>query len=325
MGNSEPLISVIVPVYKVEKYLDRCVLSIVNQTYKNLEIILVDDGSPDACPAMCDRWAEKDSRIKVVHKENGGVSDARNVGMSVARGEYIGFVDSDDYVSFDMYESLLCNLEENGSDISCCGIKMVWDDGKESIMTSDGEFVFDNLQALKSLITEDRLKQVVWNRLYKRETVAGVLFPTGKRHEDVFWNYKAISRANKVSGFEKVCYCYFQNDSGFMGGKYSSDRLYAIEAYEEIDDFVDKYYPSLSAIVKAKLLGCCLYNSQLLLKSEIQNKGQLFKRIRETAKRTGKNWRKCDSISIKQKLWYEMYLLFPKTTCYVRNMLKVGL
>lgn len=324
MGNSESLISVIVPVYKVEKYLDRCVQSIVNQTYKNLEIILVDDGSPDACPAMCDRWAEKDSRIKVVHKENGGVSDARNVGMSVARGEYIGFVDSDDYVSFDMYESLLCNLEESGSDISCCGIKMVWDDGGERIMTPDGNYVLDNLQALKSLIVEDRLKQVVWNRLYKRETVAEVLFPTGKRHEDVFWNYKAISRANKVSGFEKVCYCYFQNDSGFMGGKYSSDRLYAIEAYEEIDDFVDKYYPSLSAIVKAKLLGCCLYNSQLLLKSEIQNKSQLFKRIHETAKRTEKKWRKCDSISIKQKLWYEMYLLFPKMTCSIRNLMHIG-
>ena len=102
-----PLISVIVPIYNVEKYLDRCVDSIINQTYKNLEIILVDDGSPDNCPQMCDDYAKKDSRIKVVHKENGGLSDARNVGMEVATGEYVSFIDSDDYISLDCYETVL--------------------------------------------------------------------------------------------------------------------------------------------------------------------------------------------------------------------------
>ena len=107
--NSNPKISVIVPVYKVEKYLDKCVESIVNQTYKNLEIILVDDGSPDNCPAMCDEWAEKDERIRVIHKENGGLADARNAGMDIATGDYIGFVDSDDWIEPNMYEVLLKN------------------------------------------------------------------------------------------------------------------------------------------------------------------------------------------------------------------------
>ena len=113
MKDEKTLISIIVPVYRTEKYLDRCVESIVNQTYKNLEIILVDDGSPDDCPKMCDEWAKKDKRIKVIHKENGGVSSARNIGIKSAKGKYIGFVDSDDYIEKEMYESLIDVLNKN--------------------------------------------------------------------------------------------------------------------------------------------------------------------------------------------------------------------
>lgn len=124
-----PLISVIVPIYNVEKYLARCVDSIVNQTYKNLEIILVDDGSPDRCPKMCDDYAEKDSRIKVVHKKNGGLSDARNAGMAVATGEYISFIDSDDYVSDDFFECLLDVMNKENSDIAECSVVKLYEDG----------------------------------------------------------------------------------------------------------------------------------------------------------------------------------------------------
>lgn len=118
--NSQPKISVIVPVYKTEGLLDRCVESIVGQTYKNLEIILVDDGSPDNCPAMCDEWAEKDSRIRVIHKENGGVSSARNAALDIATGDYIGFVDSDDWIEPEMYSSLIQKISESGKNIALC-------------------------------------------------------------------------------------------------------------------------------------------------------------------------------------------------------------
>ena len=126
------LISVIVPVFKVDPYLDRCVESIVNQTYRNLEIILVDDGSPDSCGAMCDAWAEKDRRIKVIHKKNGGLSDARNAGLDIATGTLIGFVDSDDFIRSDMYLLLMERLMEDGSDIAACGVEMVFEDGTPS-------------------------------------------------------------------------------------------------------------------------------------------------------------------------------------------------
>ena len=125
---NEPLVSVIVPVYKVEKYLDKCVESIVGQTYKNLEIILVDDGSPDNCPAMCDKWADRDSRIKVIHKQNGGVSSARNAGIDAVQGEFIGFVDSDDWLEPDMYDCLVKNALEYNADISRCGYFVDWSD-----------------------------------------------------------------------------------------------------------------------------------------------------------------------------------------------------
>lgn len=129
--NSQPKISVIVPVYKVENFLDRCVESIVGQTYENLEIILVDDGSPDNCPSMCDKWAEKDRRIKVIHKENGGVSSARNAALDIVSGDYIGFVDSDDWIDPGMYEFLYENSQKYDADISYCGTFYNYEDGTQ--------------------------------------------------------------------------------------------------------------------------------------------------------------------------------------------------
>ena len=126
---SKELISVIVPVYKVEQYLDKCISSIVNQTYDNLEIILVDDGSPDNCPKICDNWAEKDQRIKVVHKQNGGLSSARNEGIVVATGKYISFIDSDDYIDSQTYEKMIFSITSTEADMCICGMKWVNEDG----------------------------------------------------------------------------------------------------------------------------------------------------------------------------------------------------
>ena len=159
-----PLISVIVPIYKVEKYLDRCVESLINQTYKNLEIILVDDGSPDNSPAMCDNYAKKDSRIKVVHKKNGGLSDASNVGMSVATGEFISFIDSDDYVSDDFFEVLYNTMITEKSDIVECSVVKFYEDNLFDKHNDDNEITtFSTVDALSALISENPFHQHVWN------------------------------------------------------------------------------------------------------------------------------------------------------------------
>ena len=214
----DDLISVIVPVYKVEAYLNHCVESIVNQTYINLEIILVDDGSPDRCPKMCDAWAERDKRIRVIHKENGGLSDARNAGIQIASGKYMGFVDADDWIAAEMYERLLNVLRKDDSDIAACSVVMVWEDGDwEKLLTVKETALLDSDQAEKALMEETLLKNPVWYKLYKTASVRDIPFEKGKQHEDVYWSYQAVGKAQKVSIIDYVGYFYRQRTSSIMG------------------------------------------------------------------------------------------------------------
>ena len=164
------LISVIVPVYNVEKYLDKCIQSIVDQTYTNLEIILVDDGSPDNSGAICDEWAEKDNRIKVIHKANGGLSDARNAGLDIATGEYIAFVDSDDYIELDFYDKLYNVIKATNCDISICNLRKVYENNNVSVNNCDTFEIteYSTTEAMSALI-DDKIRQVVWNKLYKAD------------------------------------------------------------------------------------------------------------------------------------------------------------
>lgn len=156
-NTNNELVSVIVPVYKVEPYLDRCVASILAQTYPNLEVILVDDGSPDNCPALCDAWAQRDARIRVIHKKNGGLSDARNVGLDAASGAYISFVDSDDYIAENFIETLYDLLHEYHTDISAVHWKLVYADAPEvpAPLSSRNVTLFQGADAIRELFTED--------------------------------------------------------------------------------------------------------------------------------------------------------------------------
>ena len=324
--DEQPLISVIVPVFKVEQYLDRCVESIVNQTYKNLEIILVDDGSPDNCPQMCDAWAEKDNRIKVIHKPNGGLSDARNAGMAVAVGELMGFVDSDDYISEDMYQCLYEDMVKADSDISACGVEMVWaDNGNVQSLTPKGNRVLNNDEAMRATLEETFIKQPVWYKLYKTELIKDISFPVGKCHEDVFWTYKAIAKANKVSTFGKTCYFYVQRGGSIMGDSYSVKRLDGIEAAEQRCIFLKENYPNLLAVAQTNFIGMCMYNSQQLLKWKIDGYKRLLMDLHIKAKTIGNQWETQNYLSKKQKIWLSLYLKCPNLTCAVRNLLKIGI
>ena len=163
------LISVIVPVYNVEKYLEKCVSSIVNQTYKNLEIMLVDDGSTDSSGKMCDEFAKKDDRIKVIHKPNGGLSDARNSALKIAKGDYIGFVDSDDYIADDMFETLCDLMEDNNSDISIVSFYEIYNNKLIGVRDSKELENMTKLEAMKELLIDSKIQSYAWNKLFKRE------------------------------------------------------------------------------------------------------------------------------------------------------------
>lgn len=262
-----PLISVIVPIYNVEKYLARCVDSIVNQTYKNLEIILVDDGSPDSCPQMCDDYAKKDSRIKVVHKKNGGLSDARNAGMAVATGEYISFIDSDDYVSDDFFECLLDVINKENSDIAECSVVKFYEDNRFDEFSDDLSVkTYDTQDAMSALIAENPFHQHVWNKLYKTELVKDIPYAVGKLNEDEFWTYQVFGRANKVSKLNKTMYYYFQRNSSIMGVGYNIRRLDALEAKANRQKYIENNFPDLSTQAKIDLYGSCIFAYQSVMK-----------------------------------------------------------
>ena len=320
----QPLISVIVPVYKVEPYLDKCISSIVNQTYKNLEIILANDGSPDNCPAMCDAWAEKDSRIRVIHKTNGGLSDARNTGMAVATGELMTFVDSDDWIAPDMYEHLYQRLTEDDSDIAACGVQMVWENKTPShMLTRDGNCVLNQEEAMRATIEESWLKQPVWYKLYKTALVRDILFPKGKYHEDVFWSYQAVGRAQRVSVSDHIGYYYLQRGGSIMGEGYSLKRLDAVEAKVQRCAYIQERFPALSPLAVKDLWFTCIYQGQLALraldKTEAEKILAYFENIMET------HPFQMEGCSAKERLWLNMAKSSLMAACRVRNALKIGL
>lgn len=320
----QPLINVIVPVYKVEPYLDKCISSIVNQTYKNLEIILVDDGSPDSCPTMCDAWAEKDSRIRVIHKPNGGLSDARNAGMTVATGELMAFVDSDDWIAPDMYEYLYQRLTEDNSDIAACGVQMVWENKTPSrMLTRDGNCVLNQEEAMRAIIEESWLKQPVWYKLYKTALVRDILFPKGKCHEDVFRSYQAVGRAQRVSVSDHTGYYYLQRGGSIMGAGYSLKRLDAVEAKVQRCAYIQERFPALSPLAIKDLWFTCIYQGQLALralnKAEAEKILTYFENLVET------HPFQMEGCSLKERLWLNMAKSSLAVACRIRNALKIGL
>lgn len=323
----EPLISVIVPVYKVEKYLNRCVKSIIDQTYENLEIILVDDGSPDRCPVMCEAWAEKDSRIKVIHKSNGGLSDARNAGIKVANGELTGFVDSDDWIAPDMYQSLYEAMKADNSDIAACGVEMVWEDGTSSrMLTKTGSCVLNREEAMGALIEESWLKQPVWYKLYKADTIRNILFPAGKYHEDAFWSYQAIGAAERVSVTDHVGYYYWQRNGSIMGEEYSLKRLDAIEALEQRQDYLESNFPNLAAKARCSLWFSCMYHGQKVLQNlSAQEKSSGIQYINNVLKRHPFSASALNELSRKEIFWTRIMRISLIAACRIRNALKIGI
>ena len=325
--STEALISVIVPVYKVEPYLDRCVQSIVDQSYRNMEIILVDDGSPDTCPAMCDSWAENDPRIHVIHKANGGLSDARNAGMAIAKGEYIAFIDSDDWIAPEMLERLAAAMERDDSDIAACTVEMVWDDGTPSrLLTAKENRILNPLEAEKALLEETFLKQPVWYKLYRRNVADGLLFPVGKYHEDVFWSYQAVGRARRVSVIDYVGYFYFQRPGSIMGEGYSLKRLDAIEAKIQQVEYYSRNGSGLADLAKIKLSNACIYHGQLALKHLPKEERKKALSLLQTVVRENSTPSQARrKMKNSHTLWVSLAIISLSLTCRIRNMLGIGL
>ena len=322
----DSLISVIVPIYNVEKYLDKCVDSIINQTYKNLEIILVDDGSPDNCPQMCDDYAKKDSRIRVVHKENGGLSDARNAGMKVATGEYISFIDSDDYISLDFYETLFQTMIDNDSDIVECSVVKFYEDNNFDEYRDDLKVTnYETVDALDGLISENPFKQHVWNKLYKSSVALDIPYAVGKLNEDEFWTYQVFGKAKKVTRINKTMYYYFQRNGSIMGNGYNIRRLDALEGKMNRQAYIEKNFPTLTTKAKVDLYGSCMFAYQSVLKFMSGNdKKKACKIIRDYKNRCKLTTDEINSVTDSSKKYYKLAKFNFYLCCKMKALLNIG-
>ena len=245
-----PMISVIVPVYNVETVLPYCLDRIINQTYKELEIIIVNDGSTDNSGLICEKFQKMDARIELVNQTNKGLSEARNAGIEKAKGEYISFIDSDDIIALNFYEYLIKLIIENDADIAECNYVKVAEDEvlKQKIdfnkFKNDSYIVLDKMGAFYQLNNTDVnivvKTVVVWNKLYKRRLFEDIRFPIGKRYEDDFTTYKVMNKIHKLVSTERILYGYVQRKSSIMNQSFNEKRLDAIEAFDNYMQFFKK-------------------------------------------------------------------------------------
>lgn len=244
----EDLISIIVPVYNVEKYLNNCIKSIIGQTYKNIEIILVDDGSTDNSSKICDDYAKKDKRIKVIHQKNSGLSEARNIGIKNASGTYIGFVDSDDYIAKDMFEYLFKLVKTNHADISICNYSMVTEytnEDKSKNIEKEKIKILDSKDALKELLSEKRIQNYAWNKLYKKSLFENLSYPAKMKMEDLGTTYKLFLKAKKIILSNQKKYFYLQRPESILNNPDSTLHINNLTLSLERYNYLNSLYPTL--------------------------------------------------------------------------------
>lgn len=241
----KPKISIIVPVYNVEKYLHKCIDSILAQSFTDYEMLLVDDGSTDASGRICDKYESKDKRIRVIHKQNGGLSDARNAGIDLAKGNYLGFVDSDDYIAPDMYELLYNQLVEYDADFSTCGVYNCYESRIVPQYPYEESFCTNAQEAYRLLLQGNKIAGTICNKLFTKEMFEKIRFPKGKLYEDAFATIQLIQLAQKVAVSTEPKYYYVHRPASITTASFSPRDLDIIEAYTENLKMVCNKFPAL--------------------------------------------------------------------------------
>lgn len=264
-------ISVIIPMYKVEKYLKKCIESVIKQTYTNLEIILVDDGSPDNCGEICEEYKKKDSRIKVIHKENGGLSDARNKGIDVATGKYVTFIDSDDFIEKNYVEFLYNLIQKYNADISIGSHKIIYNNIIIDKSTYK-EFSENSEKILEKILYDDGVDLSAWGKLYKIKLFDGIRFPKGRLYEDSATIYKLIHLANVIAVSSRPIYNYVMRNNSISQGDFNLKKMELITSTNEMTDFIKKEYPNLEMACNRRMMWAYLSTLSQLSKSKKRNK-----------------------------------------------------
>ncbi|MGP4106341.1 glycosyltransferase family 2 protein [Virgibacillus sp. L01] len=308
-------VSVIVPIYKVEKYIHRCIESILNQTYFNLEVILVDDGSPDNCGAIAANYKKSDPRIKVIHKENGGLSDARNHGMKHATGEFTMFVDSDDWLENNMVENLInCSLAYQADVVQSAfyyahNDKLLLDNRHHH--KNDTPTQLDNRKLMYELVINERVKNFAWGKLYKTKLINDIPFQKGVLFEDVFWAHQVMHRVEKFVLLHKPLYYYYHRDDSIVA-TYTPRNLDLIMGLKERHLFIEKFHQGLTdESYKAILKMSFIHYNLLLFNREKDKNGVHRKEIQSYITDNYKELRRAviDDKALKKQLY--LFSLHP--------------
>ena len=310
MDKEQPLISVIVPVYNVEKYLKKCVDSITSQTYKNLEIFLVDDGSTDSSGQICNEFEKNDARIKVIHKKNGGLSDARNAGLDRAKGQYYAFIDSDDYIQDNTIEIMLNAIKKNKSEIAVCNMIRFLEEGEtvQFYCPTDHEVLYQGNQRYKTLNQPS-----VCNKLFEAKLSEGIRFPKGKYYEDTFVYHEVLYRANNIVLTGTDSYWYLSREDSIVGQPQYTERYF---------DFIEAVYKRADFLLKhdvqpyAKEACLSLYAAIANAESNIEENTKTIEKFSIARKQYTLAYNELmktkNQIGIKQKLRLMLLKYFPK-------------
>lgn len=303
------LISIIVPVYNIEAYIKQCIESILSQTYTKFELILVDDGSPDNCGKICDEYANVDDRIKVFHKQNGGLSDARNYGLKKAKGEYISFIDGDDYIDINFYQMLIDAILSTDCDIAEC-YSINFEDGcTPKAIYENSTSVLSSFDWLTESSVGNFLPCVVWNKIYKKELFKNIEFPIGRHYEDEATTYKVIYRAKKIVRLNSALYFYRQRNGSITTLEKNMKEIN--EQYSALEDkyvyFKNKNEIKISKYAETKLAiyMTSVYGVRKKLSGEYKDWRKEIIRIIYDVLFEG-------IVPMKYKLYLIMFIVFPK-------------
>lgn len=274
------LISIVIPIYNVEEYLEKCIESVINQTYRNLEIILVDDGSPDNCGTICEEYKKKDERISVFHKKNGGLSDARNYGKKHAKGKYITFIDSDDYVENDYIEYLYNLIINNNCDMSICSFKLHSNNKFIDNGINYNSCVFTSKECLKNMLCENGFNVSAWAKLYKTKMFEDIDFPYGKLCEDNGTTYKLVLKCKNIAYGNESKYIYEMRDNSIMNASFSPKKLDLIELTDLMYDDVIKIFPDLKNVLTKRKLHSRFSILRQIVMSNDKNAKNIFEKYK---------------------------------------------
>lgn len=315
------LISIIVPVYRVENYLPRCIDSLINQTYRNIEIILVDDGSPDKSGDICDDYGIKDSRIRVIHKPNGGLSDARNRGLDLAEGDFVMFVDSDDWLDNKTCETVICMALENKADIVSYGVRDVYDNGKAINYISPFTGVITPFESIKALIYNIRYYGIfnyVCNKLFSIRLFSNLRFPKDRLAEDQGVTYQLFHNAAKICVCNQCFYNYYQRNGSITTSQYSPKLIQDRHSlWLERLNFIKIFYPELVDMQAAQILGVAYVSMIILRKNEEYR--DLWLSMSNFAKECQSNEKKLAKFD--KRIWLHYYC-YPAFWAYVTLVIK---